>query len=221
MSNHSRKQIFDRLHAAQKHAAAEVPESVCLPVETYDKTTKVEQLKALMQAVRSEVHVVRRHDWVEKLKAILKQKEVKTLLYAPETDIGKTLENARREESNSLPELIAYQQEIENCKDDIFKIDAGITSTLGAVAETGAIIVWPTEKEPRLMSLVPPIHIAVLDADTIFNTFCEAIQTQNWPEKMPSNVLLISGPSKTADIELVLAFGVHGPKELVVLIVED
>ena len=103
----------------------------------------------------------------------------------------------------------------------MFKIDAGITSTLGAIAETGAIVVWPTEKEPRLMSLVPSIHIAVLDADSIFNTFCEAIQTQNWPEKMPTNVLLISGPSKTADIELVLAFGVHGPKEVVVLILDD
>jgi L-lactate dehydrogenase complex protein LldG len=221
MSNQSRKQIFDRLHAAQKYAATEEPESVCLPVETYDKKTKVDQLKSLMEAVRSEVYVVKRQAWVEKLKEILMQKEVKTLLYAPDTDIGRTLENQKGEDSNSLPELIAYQQEIENFKEQMFEIDAGITSTPGAIAETGAIIVWPTEKEPRLMSLVPPIHIAVLDADRIFNTFCEAIQTQNWPEKMPTNVLLISGPSKTADIELVLAFGVHGPKELVVLILDD
>ena len=221
MSNQSRKQIFDRLQAAQKYAATEAPESVCLPVETYDKKTKVDQLKALMEAVRSEVHVVNRQTWVEKLKEILKQKKVETLLYSPDTDIGKTLEGEQGEDSNTLPELIAYQQEIENFKDQMFKIDAGITSTLGAIAETGAIIVWPTEKEPRLMSLVPPIHIAVVEAGNIFNTFCEAIQTQDWPEKMPTNVLLISGPSKTADIELVLAFGVHGPKELVVLILDD
>ena len=221
MSNQTRKQIFDRLHAAQKYAATEAPESVCLPVETYDKKTKIDQLKSLMEAVRSEVHVVNRQAWVEALKVILKQKEVKALLYAPDTDIGKTLEGEQGEDSNSLPELIPYQQEVENFKDQMFKIDAGITSTQGAIAETGAIIVWPTEKEPRLMSLVPPIHIAVLDADSIFNTFCEAIQTQNWPEKMPSNVLLISGPSKTADIELVLAFGVHGPKEVIVLILDD
>ena len=221
MSNHSRKQIFDRLLAAQKYAASEAAESVCLPIESYDKNTKVEQLKTKMEAVRCEVHVVKRQAWVEKLKAVLKQKEVKTLLYAPETDIGSALESAEADESDSLPELIAYQHEIESFKDQMFKIDAGITSTIGAIAETGAIIVWPTEKEPRLMSLVPPIHISVLDADSIFNTFCEAIQTQNWPEKMPTNVLLISGPSKTADIELVLAFGVHGPRELVVLILDD
>ena len=122
---------------------------------------------------------------------------------------------------DALPELIGYQQEVEDFKDKLFHIDAGITSTVGAIAETGAIILWPTENEPRLMSLVPPIHIAVLKADKIFNTFCEVIQAENWPQKMPTNVVLISGPSKTADIELVLAFGVHGPKELIVLIVED
>jgi len=70
------------------------------------------------------------------------------------------------------------------------------------------------------MSLVPSIHIAVLEADKIFSSFLEAMQTEKWPTKMPTNVVLISGPSKTADIEMTLAFGVHGPRELIVLIVE-
>jgi L-lactate dehydrogenase complex protein LldG len=103
----------------------------------------------------------------------------------------------------------------------VFNVDAGITSAVGAIAETGALILWPSEKEPRLMSIVPSIHIAVLKADTIHNTLLEAMQKENWSEKMPTNVVLVSGPSKTADIEMTLAFGVHGPKELIVLIVED
>jgi L-lactate dehydrogenase complex protein LldG len=69
------------------------------------------------------------------------------------------------------------------------------------------------------MSLTPGLHIAVLEAETIFNTFAEAMDRQGWLEQgLPTNALLISGPSKTADIELTLTFGVHGPKELVVLI---
>ena len=71
------------------------------------------------------------------------------------------------------------------------------------------------------MSLVPPIHIAVLRADKIYNSLLEVMQKENWSANMPTNAFLISGPSKTADIELVLAFGVHGPKELIVLIVEN
>jgi len=51
------------------------------------------------------------------------------------------------------------------------------------------------------MSLIPPIHLAVLHADTIFNTFWEAVNTEQWNSGMPTNALLISGPSKTADIE--------------------
>jgi L-lactate dehydrogenase complex protein LldG len=67
---------------------------------------------------------------------------------------------------------------------------------------------------------VPPIHIAVLRADSIFDSLGEALSSRRWAEAMPTNLLLISGPSKTADIELTLAFGVHGPKELMVLVVE-
>lgn len=71
------------------------------------------------------------------------------------------------------------------------------------------------------MSLVPPVHIAVLKASGIYDTLSAAMKEEGWAERMPTNLLLISGPSKTADIELTLAFGVHGPKELIVLILLD
>ena len=101
---------------------------------------------------------------------------------------------------------------------EIENVDAGLTSTGGAIAETGSLWLWPTQDEPRLLSLVPPIHIAVLDADSIDNTFYELMTSQRWSTSMPTNALLISGPSKTADIEQTLAYGVHGPKELLVLV---
>lgn len=221
MTNNSRDQIFARLHAVSGQISEHVPETVCMPIETLSQSEKIEKLKNLMEAVRSEVHIVDRSTWPQQLKKILKARDVKSLLFAPETPIGDRLESEGRETSNELPELIAYQDDIEEFKERLFEIDAGITSTIGAIAETGALILWPTVKEPRLMSLVPPIHIAVLEAEKIHNTFCEVIQKENWPGNMPTNVVLISGPSKTADIELTLAFGVHGPKELIVLILKD
>jgi L-lactate dehydrogenase complex protein LldG len=220
MSKPSRDRILSRLHDAGKPVSSPAVAASGLPFEKLGRDEKIDKLKSLMEAVRTEVHVVEAQNWIEPLKGILKKGEIKTLLYAPQTTIGDTIEKHWRSEDETagLPDLVAYDGHVENFKDRLFQTDAAITSTLGGIAESGALILWPDEKEPRLMSLVPPIHIAVLDADKIFNTFGEAMQAQKWPEKMPTNAILISGPSKTADIELILAFGVHGPKELIVLI---
>jgi L-lactate dehydrogenase complex protein LldG len=68
------------------------------------------------------------------------------------------------------------------------------------------------------MSLVPPVHFVLVDAERIHATLDEAMRVQHWAERMPTNALLISGPSKSADIEQTIAYGVHGPKELVVIV---
>ena len=61
----------------------------------------------------------------------------------------------------------------------------------------------------------------LLDARHIHPTFFDAIRLENWGASLPTNALLISGPSKTADIQQTLAYGAHGPKELVVLLLEE
>ena len=71
-----------------------------------------------------------------------------------------------------------------------------------------------------LMSLLPPIHVALVEEDTIRDSFAEVVREQGWAGRMPTNVVLVSGPSKTADIEQTLAFGVHGPKELIVMVLK-
>jgi L-lactate dehydrogenase complex protein LldG len=207
------------------NAARQSAESVVLPagppVKTYSREERVGRLKTLMEAMRTEVHITGAHNWVDELKSVLKKRDLKTLLYGPQTPIGDTLNTVREKSAGDLPQLIPYEEEVEHFKEELFNVDAAITSAAGAIAETGAIILWPSDKEPRLMSIVPPVHIAVLKADRIFNNLSEAMQKEDWPGRMPTNVVLVSGPSKTADIEMTLAFGVHGPRELVVLIIED
>lgn len=221
MSDRVRERIFSRLLAAADRTVGVPPQSACLPIARFSQQEKIDKLKNLMEAVRSEVHVVAAKNWTTKLKEILTLRNVKRLLYAPETATGASLQKAWQGAAGDLPELIAYDENIEQFKEKLFGVDAALTSALGGIAEIGALILWPSEKEPRLMSLVPPIHIAILEAGKIHNTFCEVIQKEHWPDKMPTNVVLISGPSKTADIELTLAYGVHGPQELIVLIVVD
>ncbi|CAO3458625.1 LutC/YkgG family protein [Azospirillum largimobile] len=118
------------------------------------------------------------------------------------------------------PALIPYDRPVEDLKPQLFEtIDAGLTTTRGAIAETGSLILWPTADEPRTLSLVPHIHVAILRTDALYDTFLQAMRDQGWAQAMPTNALLVSGPSKTADIEQTLAYGVHGPKRLVVLVV--
>ncbi|HYF88199.1 lactate utilization protein [Azospirillum sp.] len=118
------------------------------------------------------------------------------------------------------PTLIPYDRPVEDLKPQLFEsIDAGLTTTRGAIAETGSLILWPTADEPRTLSLVPHIHVAILRTDALYDTFLQAMREQGWAQAMPTNALLVSGPSKTADIEQTLAYGVHGPKRLIVLVV--
>jgi L-lactate dehydrogenase complex protein LldG len=91
---------------------------------------------------------------------------------------------------------------IEAWKTEMFHATpASLTAARAAIAETGTLILWPDAKEPRLMSLVPPVHIVLLDSAKIYNTFYEAMTGRRLEGRLPTNALLISGPSKTADIQ--------------------
>jgi L-lactate dehydrogenase complex protein LldG len=221
MSKGSRDRIFSRLHAALDQATVPNTQPPEMPIKQIGQKEKIAKLKTLMEAMRTEVYTTRVQNWTTALEDIFKNRKIKNLLYPPQTEIGRALELKMKNSTQGLPQLIPYDDNIEQLKEMVFKVDAGITSAAGAIAETGALILWPTQEEPRLMSIVPTIHIAILHADTIHNSLSEVIQNEGWSQKMPTNIVLISGPSKTADIEMTLAFGVHGPRELIVLIVEN
>jgi L-lactate dehydrogenase complex protein LldG len=219
MSETPRDRILTRLRNAPRPELPRPP-SAAPPSDAPARGERAARLKSRMEAVRAEVHVVPSETWLDHLKEILAVRKVATLLYAPQTAIGEALRHAWETDAAGPPELVAYAGPVETFKERLFAVDAAVTAAAGAVADTGALILRPTAEEPRLMSLVPPIHIAVLRAEDIFASLDDAMRAGNWPADMPANMLLISGPSKTADIEQVLAFGVHGPKELIVLIVE-
>jgi L-lactate dehydrogenase complex protein LldG len=221
MNDTARNRILERLRNAPRQEAArpDVPTSAA---SDPDRNARIARLKSLMEAMRTEVHVLPAAEWIPRLQGVLQTRAIKTLLYAPETDLGAALAEAWQQDAAGLPELVAYADPVESLKERIFAVEAAVTTAAGAVADTGALILQPTPAEPRLMSLVPPVHIAVLAADAmIHSSLSDAIQAGQWSAGMPTNLLLISGPSKTADIELTLAFGVHGPKELIVLILDD
>jgi L-lactate dehydrogenase complex protein LldG len=217
----ARDTILQRLrHRSGGELTAPACDFSVLQRPDWSTAEKLDLFQKMIESVHGEVHRTSESAWVDILAGLLKSRGAQTLLVSRESQVGRTLKDAASSRDD-LPDLLVYDEAIEHWQQELFNtVDVGITSTRGGIAETGSLILWPSADEPRLMSLVPPIHVAVLYASELYGTFHEAMLAQRWHEGMPTNALLVSGPSKTADIEQTLAYGVHGPKELIVLIIE-
>ena len=109
---------------------------------------------------------------------------------------------------------------------EIFKAqesDIGITFAYGAIAETGSVIQITSEGSGRSLCTIPTSHIAVVKRSSVFARMGDALCTlgKEYEGNMPSNITIISGPSATADIELVRVVGVHGPVKTAIVFIED
>jgi L-lactate dehydrogenase complex protein LldG len=141
--------------------------------------------------------------------------------------LQKTKLRAQRIAVSDAPELVRLMHmtdlEIEELgiapnASDIFGFDVGISTAQAAIAETGTLVLDSTRERHRLVSLVPPVHIAIVDASTIYATLSETLSMLQSGEELSPAVTFITGPSRTADIELTLTIGVHGPQELYAII---
>ena len=97
--------------------------------------------------------------------------------------------------------------------------DVGITSADYALADTGSLVMISSPREARLISLLPPAHIAVVPRDRILTGLDELFTILPNPADETSSMVLITGPSRTADIEQILVRGVHGPGQITVVVV--
>ena len=173
------------------------------------------RLRTALEAVHAEVHDTCTADWPELLLRIAAAKGLRNLLIGTDTAHGAALEARQPEQL----QLLRYTQAIEAWRDTLFdEVDASLTLARSAIAETGSLVLWPSASEPRLMSLVPPVSFILLDTTTIHPDLHTALSAEGWKNGMPTNALLVCGPSKTADIQQTLAYGAHGPRELVVLL---
>ena len=215
----ARDAILNRLYQ-RRDGAISAPESdfSIVQAKQWSDEDKIDLFQQKIESVHAEVHRVSKDNWLDKLKELVQAKGLNNMLVPQQAQVG--VEVRADWSEDGLPELLSYDQPIEGWKAELFSnVDGAVTDVRGAVAETGSLVLWPDNDQPRLMTLVPPIHFAILDAEQLKNTFHEVIVSEGWVQQgMPTNALLISGPSKTADIEQTLAYGVHGPKELIVLI---
>ena len=119
----------------------------------------------------------------------------------------------------SLPGVRSGITDREQLREACAAADVGITSADYAMADTGTLVMLSTPAEARLVSLLPPAHIAVVPRGRILTGLDELFSVLPDPAAVASSMVLITGPSRTADIEQILIRGVHGPGQITVLIV--
>ncbi|NCP39859.1 MAG: lactate utilization protein C [Rhodoferax sp.] len=214
----ARDRILDKLRAAPAGPAPVVPDVpgwYARHTASLDSAQRVAALRKALEAVKTEVHEVTDANWTTVLLEIAAAKGLHQLLIGAATAHGEAVAALAPADL----QILRYAQPVDAWQELLFDgVDAALTLARGAIAEIGSLILWPTPAEPRLMSLVPSLHFVLLDADTIHVNLFSALRTEGWHTGMPTNALLICGPSKTADIQQTLAYGAHGPRELVVLI---
>jgi L-lactate utilization protein LutC len=97
--------------------------------------------------------------------------------------------------------------------------DIGITSADYALADTGTLVLLSSPEEARLISLLPPVHLAMVPRTRLLTGLDELLSIMPKPVERASSMVMITGPSRTADIEQILVRGVHGPGEIHVVLI--
>jgi L-lactate dehydrogenase complex protein LldF len=134
-----------------------------------------------------------------------------------------------REVGRDLPadpvELVKVAR--ERLRDAFVRADVGISGANIAIADTGTLVIVSNEGNGRLVTTLPPVHIAMLGVEKIVPTLEDAtailqmLPRSGTGQKITSYVSYITGPSRSADIELTLTVGVHGPKELHIVLLDN
>jgi L-lactate dehydrogenase complex protein LldG len=106
-------------------------------------------------------------------------------------------------------------------RDRLFAAELGVAAPDWAIAETGTLVYAAAPEQTRSATLLPPVHLAVVDSSRILSDLFDLpsrLTARSVDGVLPRNVAMVTGPSKTGDIELRLTTGVHGPGEVHVLI---
>jgi L-lactate dehydrogenase complex protein LldG len=118
-----------------------------------------------------------------------------------------------------LPGVVTGFRDRDALREICSRAECGITCADYALADTGSLVMLSSIEEARMISLLPPAHIAIVPRNRILTGLDELLIRVPNPADLTSSMVLITGPSRTGDIEQILVRGVHGPGEIHVIVV--
>jgi len=119
----------------------------------------------------------------------------------------------------SLPGVQAGITDSDELRNICSTAACGISGADYGLADTGTLVMLSSRQEARLISLLPPVYVALIDRERLLTGLDELLSLLPRPAEQTSSMVLITGPSRTADIEQILVRGVHGPGEIHVVVV--
>ena len=195
----AREEILNRLKNAI-HPEPEMPDFDAPVYHAIEKSLD-KTFKANLEAVNGSVYICHsEQDLIEQLKTLVQDIPASAVVCA-ETELQKLLIRNGIEHKNY---------------DGPGTIELGITSCEFLIAHTGSVMVSAALQGGRQLSVYPPQHVVIAKKDQLIDylhTAYNKIQ-EKYPDQLPSQITLITGPSRTADIEKTLVMGAHGPREL-------
>ncbi|OFO22515.1 MULTISPECIES: LutC/YkgG family protein [Corynebacterium] len=206
----AKEEILNRISAAQKQAG--LPDHVDIPREyqkegTLNEDELREMLVDRLEDYKADVHVTDESELNSTLVGILKERGCSNVVYAPGMDAGLL---------DGFEGTVTPDDNAKNPR-ELDAVDAVVTESHVTSAQTGTIVLESNETcGRRALTLVPDRHVCIVRKDQIVYGVPEMVSRMN-PERPAT---WISGPSATSDIELSRVEGVHGPRDLIVVIVK-
>ena len=188
---------------AEVPAPPEIPDTVARLVHSTIGLAELFETRAIKQHMIAEP--VSADELVEKLVSFLRERKCKRVMLS-DTELLRKFEVGDQLDEQGFE--ARYWSGIT--ADGAYDYDAGVTEVDYAVAETGTLVIRHRPEHGRLLSLVPFVHVAVLQPKQIVPDLIDLFETLA-KDGVGSGVTMISGPSKTADIEMNTVTGVHGP----------
>ena len=223
----ARERMLGRLRAA-KPASPVAVDTIDVAIDSHYQARRAQApqsphqqmaaMQAALRAAHAQVDCVSADAWPAMLAQRLGAHGVHRLLFDAGSAEGQALNAA-------LPtgvEALYFERPLAQWKGELFdSVDAGFTVARSGIAASGTLVIAPDAATPRTVSLAPPLHICLVYASALHADLHAAARAERWAEGMPANLVLVSGPSKTSDIQQTLAYGAHGPRWLWVLLVDD
>jgi L-lactate dehydrogenase complex protein LldG len=216
----AREEILERLKSATKRQNVDRPAKPTLSEITLNREQMIQRFESELSGRTGVLYQAGdKEDALRILLDIITAEGLKSFVASSEKIHGVDIAFlcSKNGLSVTIPKDLADRDSLRNAA---FAADAGITSADFAVAETGTLGLIFSHNHPRLLSIAPPLHIAIISVKDLYPVYENVMEIvfKNTKE-IPSQFSFITGPSATSDIQGIEFKGMHGPKKVFVIMI--